>query len=66
MTIQTMGSIRFTTHTVVVSKDMESDRIYCFKHTDNRCDFESFDQVDSAADYIIAPFERIEYYVHIE
>lgn len=66
MTIHTMGSIRFTTHTVVVSKDLESDRIYCFKHTDNRCDLASFDHAELAADYIIAPFENIQYYVHIE
>lgn len=61
MTIHSLGYIEFKTHRVLVSKDSDHDRIYCFKHTDNRCDLASFDSEDQAADYILAPFPALVY-----
>lgn len=66
MTILKIGTVAFKTHRVVVSKDLESDRIYCFKHTDSRCELESFDSEYMAADYIIEPLSNIVYYVKID
>ena len=61
MTIRTLGYIEFKTHSVTISKDSHGDRIYCFKHTDTRCDIESFDSEDLAADYIMTPFPALVY-----
>lgn len=61
MTIHSLGYIQFKTHRVLVSKDPDHDRIYCFKHTDTRCDLESFDSEDMAADYILRPFPALVY-----
>jgi hypothetical protein len=66
MTIRQVGYVQFRSHRVVVSKDDESNRIYCFKHTPSRCEFESFDQEDDAADYIITPMPSIGYQVVID
>lgn len=63
MTIQALGSIRFRTHQVHISKDSESDRIYCFKSTRTRCELESFDSEALAADYILEPMKTLEYCV---
>lgn len=63
MTIQSLGWIQFKTHRVAVSKDSESDRIYCFKHTDTRCDMASFNDEAEAADYILEPMPTLEYYI---
>lgn len=64
--LQQLGWVQFKTHRVIVSKDVDSDRIYCFKHTPTRCEFESFDREDAAADYIITPMTSIEYQVIID
>jgi hypothetical protein len=61
MTIRALGYIQFKTHRVLVSKDTDHDRIYCFKATDTRCDIESFDSEELAADYILAPFPALVY-----
>lgn len=61
MTIRTLGYIQFKTHSVTISKDSEDHRIYCFKHTDTRCDLESFTDEDQAADYILRPFPALVY-----
>lgn len=66
MTIRQVGYVQFKSHRVVVSKDDESDRIYCFKHTPSRCEFESFDREDEAADYIIMPMTSLSYQVVID
>lgn len=65
MTIKYVGSIRFRTHAVHISKCDVSDRIYCFKHTNNRCDLAQFDSENSACDYILEPLRSIEYQVVI-
>jgi hypothetical protein len=43
MTIMTVGYVTFNTHQVHISKDDLSDRIYCFKSTNTRCDYAVFD-----------------------
>ena len=66
MTIHKLGTVQFPTYKVVVSKDDLSDRIYCFKHTNTRCELESFDSEGSAAEYIISPMTRIEYRLELD
>lgn len=61
MTIRTLGYIQFKTHSVTISKDDSCSRIYCFKHTHSRCDLESFDSEDLAADYAMTPFPALVY-----
>jgi hypothetical protein len=61
MTIHSLGYIQFKTHSVAVSKDSDTLRIYCFKATDTRCDIESFVDLELAADYILAPFPVLVY-----
>ena len=61
MTIQALGYIQFKTHSVAVSKDSDTLRIYCFKATATRCDIESFIDLELAADYILAPFPVLVY-----
>ena len=65
MTIRKLGFVQFKTHSVLVSKDDEDLRIYCFKHTNDRCDLASFDSEELAADYIISPMASVQYYVNI-
>jgi hypothetical protein len=60
-TLEHLGYIQFKTHRVHVSKDDLTDRIYCFKSTQSRCEFESFDSEELAADYILEPFPAIVY-----
>lgn len=61
MTIHALGYIEFRTHSVAVSRDTDTLCIYCFKHTHDRCDLESFSDLDVAADYILEPFPSIVY-----
>jgi hypothetical protein len=61
MTIHALGYIEFKTHSVAISKDSRSLRIYCFKHTQDRCDLESFTDIELAAEYILNPFPSIVY-----
>ena len=61
MTIQALGYIQFKTHSVAVSKDTDTLRVYCFKATDTRCDIESFIDLELAADYILEPFPVLVY-----
>lgn len=61
MTIQTIGYVQFKTHQVHISKDSNSDRIYCFKATKTRCDLQTFTDEDAACDYILEPFKSIVY-----
>ena len=60
MTIHKLGYIQFKTHSVSVCKD-DDLRIYCFKSTKTRCDYQSFDSQELAADYILAPFPSVVY-----
>ena len=66
MTIHKLGLVKFPTYTVTVSKDDLTDRIYCFKHTNTRCEIESFDSEGLAAEYIISPMTRIEYRLELD
>jgi len=61
MTIHALGYIQFKTHSVSISRDCDHLRIYCFKHTVDRCDLESFTDIELAAEYILAPFPSIVY-----
>lgn len=61
MTIMTVGYVTFNTHQVHISKDDLSDRIYCFKSTNTRCDYAVFDSEDAASDYILEPFPPLVY-----
>jgi hypothetical protein len=66
MTIRRVADIRFVTHAVQVSRDTFTDRIYLFKHTDQLCDYASFDRVEDATDYILTPFASLQWQVNIE
>jgi hypothetical protein len=63
MTIQSLGYIKFRTHTVAVSQDSVTAHIYCFKHTATRCELESFVDQDSAAEYILTPLPTVGYHL---
>ena len=65
MTIKKFAEIRFVTHAVQVSRDTLTDRIYLFKHTDQHCDYASFEDIEAATDYILEPFPSLQYTVHI-
>ena len=65
MTIHTIGYIQFKTHSVAISKDSEDHRIYCFKSTPTRCDYESFIDEHMAAEYILEPFPTVIYELKI-
>lgn len=65
MTIRTIGYVQFKTHQVHISKDTDSQLIYCFKATDTRCDLQTFDNEDAASDYILEPFNNIVYHLVI-
>lgn len=45
--------IRFKTHYCSIS--YMNDRIYCMKYTDHVCDFDVFDDLDSASEYVFTP-----------
>lgn len=66
MTILRLGSVIFPTHAVVVSKDLDSDRIYCFKMNTDRCDLDSFTTENEAAEYCITPLATMGYRLVID
>ncbi len=57
-----LGHIRFRTHAVAVSRDY-SDRLHCFKYNRRRCDFDIFDNIESAGDWILEPLPSITWYI---
>jgi hypothetical protein len=59
--IKTLGYVQFATHRVDVSHDDASDQYVCFKSTDTRCDFETFQEIESAVDYILEPMPSLVY-----
>jgi hypothetical protein len=61
--IKSLGYIQFTTHTVQVSHDIDSDHYVCFKSTDTRCDIDTFKDLNQAVDYILEPFPSLVYTV---
>jgi len=61
--IKSLGYIQFTTHTVQVSHDLDSEQYVCFKSTDSRCDLETFEALEAAVDYILEPFPSLVYTV---
>jgi hypothetical protein len=65
-TIQRIGWIKFTSHCVHISKDSESDRIYCVKQGNDRWDFAQFDSEWEAADYILEPLARNLYHFQLD
>ena len=65
MTMEPLGWMQFKTHRAVVSKDLDTDRIYCFKHTLSKCEFNSFSEHEDAVEYIISPLKTLEFYVEI-
>ena len=64
-TIRSLGYIKFRTHSVHVSRDLDSGHYVCFKSTDSHCDFDILTSQDSAVDYILAPMKTLVYYVEI-
>ena len=61
-----LGQIRFQTHAVDIKQDQDTGRIYCFKFTPTRCDFDSFDSGEAAGDYILELFHTIRYYINVD
>jgi hypothetical protein len=61
--INTIGHIRYRTHSVHISQDTETLKVHCFKYTLTNCDLESFEDYDLAADYICKPFDPWRYVV---
>ena len=60
--IEYLGHIRFRTHAVAVSRDCH-DRLHCFKYNRGRCDWDIFDDPDTAGDWMLEPLPTITYYV---
>jgi len=50
-----IAQVNFKGHSVHIDWDQDSERILCFKHDQNRCDYEVFtiDQEEEAAEWII-------------
>ena len=66
MTIQALGYIKFRSHSVHVSKDSDSSRLYCFKQNGrNQCDWSYFDTESDACDYILEPLPEAHWIVEI-
>jgi hypothetical protein len=53
----------FATHGIRVRR--ENGRIYCWKYTNYRYDYEYFDDEESALEYIVKPFPTIGWHVEI-
>ena len=60
--MQYLGHIRFRTHAVAVSRD-QSLRLHCFKYNRRRCDWDIFDDLESAGDWILEPLPTVTYYI---
>ncbi len=63
--IKSLGYIQFTTHTVQVSHDLDSEQYVCFKTNQSRCDPETFSALDEAVDYILEPLPSLVYTVEL-
>lgn len=64
--LNSLGQITFRTHAVQIKQDKETGRIYCFKYTPTRCEFDSFETGEAAGDYILEPFPTMRYYISID
>jgi hypothetical protein len=55
--IQNLLQINFNTHSVHISRDLDTDQIICFKYDESACDFQSFEsnQEYEVSDWIITP-----------
>lgn len=65
MILRDMATITFQTHRCTIRKD-EDSRVYVFKHTNERCDLNSFDTVEEAVEWIIESMPSISWYLSIE
>lgn len=54
--MHTIARVRFKTHLANIAQNSSTGSIVVFKFTNNRCDFEVFDNGDAAGEYILAPF----------
>jgi hypothetical protein len=59
----TICHIRTATHSVHVSQDLDTGTLYCFKYTDQRCDYDQFESSWEATEYVLEPFPSQQYYV---
>lgn len=65
MKLEDIATITFHTHRCTIRQD-EEDRVYVFKHTDNRCDLDSFDTVPEAVEWIIEGLPSLVWCISIE
>ena len=63
--LETLAHLNFPRYRVVVTVDSISHRIHCFKYTPTRCDFEVFDDQESAENYILEPLPGIMYQLQV-
>jgi hypothetical protein len=62
MDIRTKHQMRFNTHAATVTIDTDN-HVHVFKYSNNTCDFDTFNDYESAADYVLAPPEDCGYRV---
>ena len=64
--IEKLALIRFVTHAVHITRDVEAGLVHCFKYNQTRCDMESFTDLDLASDYILEPLPTLTWAVTVE
>jgi len=60
-----IAHVRFKTHQVTISQN-EQGRVHLFKYSDRGCDFEEFDDMIAAGDWILEPLSDIVYRITFE
>lgn len=64
--LETLAHFNFPTHRVHVTRDTFTESIHCFKYTPSRCDFDVFDDQESASEYILEPMPSVVYSVCVK
>ena len=52
-----LAHVKYTTHSVHVTRNADTGRIVCFKYNDTRCEFAVFEEIQyyKASDYVLEP-----------
>ena len=66
--IDKLALIRFNTHSVHITRDVQAGLIHCFKYNSirTRCDMATFDNDEAASDYILEPLPALVWEVTVE
>ena len=60
-----IAHIKFPTHSAHITQD-DSGVIYCFKYTENVCDYDEFIDEFEAADFLFNPLPIFKYQLTLE